>query len=151
MPTDDQRHIEVPVRVRYVECDPMNVAHHSVYPVWFEIARTDLLRRRGNDYKDLEAAGVFFVVARMSLRYHKPAKYDDELLIICSAQPSAGVKVESAERAPTLDDRRDRLSTLIDDYNAIGITSIAIIVAVVVSAGAVLNLLWKTAGLHHWF
>ncbi len=34
---------------------------------------------------------------------------------------------------------------------AIGITSIAIIVAVVVSAGAVLNLLWKTAGLHHWF
>lgn len=94
MPTDDQRHIEVPVRVRYVECDPMNVAHHSVYPIWFEIARTDLLRRRGNDYKDLEEAGVFFVVARMSLRYHKPAKYDDDLLIICNAQPSAGVKVE---------------------------------------------------------
>jgi len=34
---------------------------------------------------------------------------------------------------------------------AIGIASIAIIVAVVVSAGAVLNLLWKTAGMHHWF
>ena len=34
---------------------------------------------------------------------------------------------------------------------AIGITSIAIIVAVVVSAGAVLNLLWETAGMHHWF
>ncbi len=33
----------------------------------------------------------------------------------------------------------------------IGITSIAIIVAVVVSAGAVLNLLWETAGMHHWF
>lgn len=91
---DPDRTIEVPVRVRYVECDPMNVAHHSVYPIWFEIARTDLLRRRGNAYRDLEAAGVYFVVARMSLRYHKPAKYDDDLLIICTAKPSAGVKVE---------------------------------------------------------
>jgi acyl-CoA thioester hydrolase len=88
------RRIEVSVRVRYVECDPMGVAHHSVYPVWLEIARTDLLRRRGNAYRDLEAAGVMFVVARMSLRYHKPARYDDELTIICIANPSAGVKVE---------------------------------------------------------
>ncbi len=72
----------------------MNVAHHTAYPVWFEIARTDLLRRRGNAYRDLEAAGVMFVVARMSLRYHKPAKYDDDLKIICTANPSAGVKVE---------------------------------------------------------
>ena len=30
----------------------------------------------------------------MGLRYHKPAKYDDELRIICTASPSAGVKVE---------------------------------------------------------
>jgi len=88
------RHIEVPIRVRYTECDPMNVAHHSVYPVWFEIARTDLLRLRGNAYCALEKAGVMFVVARMSLRYHKPARYDDELTILCDAKPSAGVKVE---------------------------------------------------------
>ncbi len=93
---DRDRRIEVPIRVRYVECDPMNVAHHTTYPVWFEIARTDLLRRRGNAYRDLEAAGVMFVVARMSLRYHKPAKYDDDLIIICTASPSAGVKVEHA-------------------------------------------------------
>jgi acyl-CoA thioester hydrolase len=92
--TDDRRRIEVAVRVRYSECDPMNVAHHSVYPVWFEIARTDLLRRRGNAYRDLEAAGVMFVVARMSLRYHRPARYDDELTILCEAAASAGVKVE---------------------------------------------------------
>ncbi len=72
----------------------MNVAHHSAYPIWFEIARTDLLRRRGNAYSKLEAAGVYFVVARMSLRYHKPANYDDDIVIVCTAKPSAGVKVE---------------------------------------------------------
>jgi len=72
----------------------MNVAHHSVYPVWFEIARTDLLRDRGNAYSALEKAGVYFVVARMNLRYHKPAYYDDDLTVICTAKPSVGVKVE---------------------------------------------------------
>ena len=86
--------IDVEVRVRYTECDPMGVVHHSIYPVWMEIARTDLLRRRGQAYRDLEAAGVFFVVARMSLRYKRPARYDDILRIHCETLPCAGVKVE---------------------------------------------------------
>lgn len=84
----------IQVRVRYAECDPMNVAHHSVYPVWFEQARTELLREQGEAYRQLEAAGVFFVVARLNLRYRKPARYDDELSVRVVARPSAGVKVE---------------------------------------------------------
>lgn len=86
--------IDVEVRVRYCECDPMGVAHHSVYPVWLEIARTEMLRRRGQAYRDLEARGIFFVVARMSLRYRKPAVYDDVLRIHAETLPTAGVKVE---------------------------------------------------------
>lgn len=31
-------------RVRYNECDPMSVAHHTAYPVWFEMGRTEMLR-----------------------------------------------------------------------------------------------------------
>ncbi|MHC4946771.1 MAG: acyl-CoA thioesterase [Planctomycetota bacterium] len=49
----------IQIRVRYNECDPMNVAHHTAYPVWFEIGRTELLRRTGLTYRDLEADGVF--------------------------------------------------------------------------------------------
>ncbi|MFA9479441.1 acyl-CoA thioesterase [Phycisphaerales bacterium AB-hyl4] len=86
--------LSVPVRVRYVECDPMNVAHHSVYPVWFEMARTELLRQQGEVYREMEAGGVLFVVARMNVRYHRPAMYDDELTIHVKALPSAGVKIE---------------------------------------------------------
>jgi acyl-CoA thioester hydrolase len=85
---------EVEVRVRYHECDPMNVAHHAVYPVWLEIARTELLRQRGMAYRDCEAAGIFFVVARMSIKYQRPARYDDVLRVVVKARPSAGVKVE---------------------------------------------------------
>ena len=75
-------HAEVEVRVRYCECDPMNVAHHSVYPIWMEIARTELLRQCGAAYRDLEASGIFFVVARLSVRYQKSAHYDDVLRIV---------------------------------------------------------------------
>ncbi len=55
----------------------MGVAHHSVYPVWMEIARTELLRQVGIAYSDLEKQGILFVVARMSVRYRAPARYDD--------------------------------------------------------------------------
>ena len=88
----------IEVRVRYAECDPMNIVHHSVYPVWMELARTELLRAQGAAYRDLEAAGTFFVVARMSLRYRKPAKYDDLLTVEVQALPSAGVKIEHRYR-----------------------------------------------------
>lgn len=67
------------IRVRYSECDPMGVAHHTVYPIWFEMGRTELLRERGLAYRDLEAKGVFLAIIELEVKYHKPAKYDDEL------------------------------------------------------------------------
>ena len=85
--------ITIPVRVRYVECDPMRVAHHSSYVAWLEMSRTELLRARGFAYKDLEASGVLMVVARLSLKYRRPARYDDVLDVYCEARPTAGVKL----------------------------------------------------------
>ncbi|MEM9414137.1 MAG: thioesterase family protein [Planctomycetota bacterium] len=96
MPDTDPRPTQttVTIRVRYCECDPMQVAHHASYPVWMEIARTELMREQGACYRDCESAGVFFVVARMSIRYRKPAKYDDEIIVDVLCLPCAGVKVE---------------------------------------------------------
>ncbi|MEQ9453553.1 MAG: thioesterase family protein [Phycisphaeraceae bacterium] len=85
--------LTIDVRVRYNECDPQGVAHHASYPVWLEIARTDLLRAQGMAYKDLEAQGILFVVARMNLRYQRPARYDDVLSIDVTLEPSGGVKL----------------------------------------------------------
>lgn len=92
--TDRPDRVTVPLRVRYVECDPMNIAHHSVYPVWMEIGRTELLRAQGANYADCERNGVFFAVARLNIRYKKPARYDDELELDVVGLPCAGVKVE---------------------------------------------------------
>ena len=78
---DALRHTELKLRPRYAECDPMGVVHHSVYPVWFEMGRTEMLRGDGGSYRDLETAGVFLVVADLSIRFRRPARYDDDLLL----------------------------------------------------------------------
>lgn len=93
-PNDRPDRVVVPLRVRYAECDPMNIAHHSAYPVWMEIGRTELLRAQGATYRDCETQGIYFAVARLSIRYKKPARYDDELQMLVIGQPCAGVKVE---------------------------------------------------------
>jgi len=81
---------------RYSETDQAGVIHHSVYPVWFEMGRTELLRANGLAYKDLEEAGVFFVVAELRVKFRRPAKYDQklELKTTCSAVTCS--KVEHA-------------------------------------------------------
>jgi len=79
---------------RYVETDKAGVVHHSVYPVWFEMRRTELLRANGLAYKDLEAAGVFFVVAELNIKYRRPAMYDEELELETSCSAVTASKVE---------------------------------------------------------
>jgi len=79
---------------RYAETDQAGVVHHSVYPVWFEMGRTELLRANGLAYKDLEQAGVFFVVAELHIKYRQPARYDEKLLLQTSCSNVTASKVE---------------------------------------------------------
>jgi acyl-CoA thioester hydrolase len=72
---------ELEIRVRYAETDQMGVAHHASYLVWFEAARTELIRSRGRSYAQIEAAGWLLVVVEARCRYLHPARYDDVLTI----------------------------------------------------------------------
>ena len=65
---------EMRFRVRYAECDPMNVAHHASYAPWLEMGRTELLRQGKVSYAELEQAGVFLVVTKLELRYRRPTE-----------------------------------------------------------------------------
>ncbi len=84
----------VPIKVRYVECDPMGYLHHSHYLPFFEIGRTELLRQCGVAYKDLEAMGIFFVVAKVVINYKLPARYDDDLELITRISRQTAVRIE---------------------------------------------------------
>ena len=86
--------ISIEVRVHYPDCDPMGVVHHGVYPLWFEQARTELLRSTGVAYADLEAAGLFMVVIDLKVRYLKPARYDQLLQVTARCTRAKGVRIE---------------------------------------------------------
>ncbi|HXX38006.1 MAG TPA: thioesterase family protein [bacterium] len=72
---------ELEIRVRYAETDQMGVAHHASYLVWFEAARTELIRECGRSYADIEAGGWLLVVVEAHCRYRQPARYDEVLVI----------------------------------------------------------------------
>lgn len=84
----------IEIRVRYCECDPMNVAHHSAYPVWFEMGRTELLRAGGQTYRAMEEAGSHLAVVSLSVKYKRPARYDDLLTLVTTLVEVGHVKIE---------------------------------------------------------
>jgi len=86
----------ITIRVRYNECDPMGVAHHTAYPVWFEMGRTEVLRQSGSKvtYRDLEAQGILLAVVSLEVKYKLPAKYDDLLEMRTTVTNVGHVKIE---------------------------------------------------------
>lgn len=71
----------------------MGVAHHAVYLVWCEAARTDHLRALGVSYRDLEAQGVRLPVTEAHLRFRAPARYDDVIRIRCWVREASSRRV----------------------------------------------------------
>lgn len=88
-----QKHT-ITVVPRYAETDKGGVVHHSVYPIWFEMGRTELLRANGVAYTDLEEAGVFFVVAELRIKYRRAAMYDERLQLKTHCSAVTTCKVE---------------------------------------------------------
>ncbi len=69
------------LRVSYADTDKMGYAYYGNYARYFEIARVEALRHIGISYKELEDEGVMLPVLDFSIRYYKPAFYDDEISI----------------------------------------------------------------------
>ena len=82
------------IRVRYAETDRMGLLHHANYLVYFEQARTDLLRCEGKTYKDLEDAGYFLVITKVEVKYKSPAYYDDLLTVRTTVTRTSPVRLE---------------------------------------------------------
>ena len=84
----------ITIRPRYSETDQGGVVHHSVYPVWLEMGRTELLRANGLAYKDMERAGFYFVVVELSLKYRRPCRYDEDVRLTTTCSAMTAAKIE---------------------------------------------------------
>lgn len=71
------------LRIRYSETDRMGYAYYGNYAQYFEVARVECLRKLGLSYKEIEDSGIILPVRDFSIRYFKPAYYDDEITIEC--------------------------------------------------------------------
>lgn len=65
------------IEVRYAETDAMGIVHHSVYAVWFEQARTELLRTHGCPFAILEKEGYASPVLRLETDFLSPCHYGE--------------------------------------------------------------------------
>ena len=84
---------ETKIRVRYAEADRMGYVYYGNYAMYFETARTEMLRSLGFTYKGWEDSGLILPVREMSIRYHSPAYYDDLLTVrtIIREKPAARI------------------------------------------------------------
>jgi len=67
----------IQLRVRYHDCDPMGIVYHGHYAKLFEIGRTEAMRKHGFSYTILEKQGLAMPVVEMSIKYLRPARYDE--------------------------------------------------------------------------
>ncbi|MFC4075762.1 acyl-CoA thioesterase [Salinithrix halophila] len=80
-------------RVRYKETDQMGLVHHSNYPVWFEVGRTEMIRELGLSYGELERQGILLPVVDLHCRFIASARYDDEVKILTRVGEVRGPKL----------------------------------------------------------
>jgi acyl-CoA thioester hydrolase len=78
----DERVFSWPLRVYWEDTDAGGIVFYANYLKFFERSRTEWLRSLGIEQQRLrESTGGIFVVAETSIRYHRSARLDDELIV----------------------------------------------------------------------
>lgn len=78
---DGARHLYA-VRVYFEDTDLSGVVYHANYLRWFERARSDMLRLLGINQRAAQEAGEgAFAVTDLALKYLRPARLDDDVII----------------------------------------------------------------------
>ncbi len=98
---------ETSIATRYPDVDKMGIAHHAVYPLWYEIARMEIMAKIGFPYQDMDSLGINPAMVNLNIQYLAPAYYPDSLLIKTKVKSYAPKKLEleyelfrSGETAP---------------------------------------------------
>jgi acyl-CoA thioester hydrolase len=86
--------VETTYRVIYGDTDQMGVVYYANYLRFFEIGRNEYLRAKGMTYREIEARGLYLPVVSASLRYKRPARYDDLLTVRTRIISARGARVK---------------------------------------------------------
>lgn len=71
--------IQVPVQVRFADCDMAGHIHNAVYLHYFETGRIRFFVSQLKEKWDWKADGL--IVKKNSIVYHKPGRLEDQILV----------------------------------------------------------------------
>jgi len=75
------------LRVYFEDTDVAGIVYYANYLKYMERARSDMLRAAGIDQRAaLEGGQGVYVVAEAHIRYRRPARLDDELLVLSEVE-----------------------------------------------------------------
>ena len=89
-----------PLRVYWEDTDAGGIVFYANYLKFFERARTEWLRSLGVAQSALkERSGGMFVVSETAVRYLRPARLDDELLVTAQLEAAGRASLIIAQQA----------------------------------------------------
>ncbi|HEY8359276.1 MAG TPA: tol-pal system-associated acyl-CoA thioesterase [Ramlibacter sp.] len=89
-----------PLRVYWEDTDAGGIVFYANYLKFFERARTEWLRSLGVSQGALrESTGGIFVVSETSVRYLRPSRLDDELLVTAQLEAAGRASLIIAQTA----------------------------------------------------
>lgn len=88
-----------PIRVYWEDTDAGGIVFYANYLKFMERARTEWLRSLGIEQQKLrESSGGIFVVSETSLKYHRPARLDDQLLVTAQLRQAGSASLIIEQR-----------------------------------------------------
>ena len=86
-------------RVYFEDTDLSGIVYHANYLRYMERARSDMLRIAGNDQRAARDAGDgSWAVTDLTIKYRRPAKLDDDLLVVSTVEAVRGASVIISQR-----------------------------------------------------
>ncbi len=84
---------ETEIPVRYPDCDSMGIVHHSVYAVWYEMARMDVFEKCGFGYARSHELHVDPAMVNLDMSYGAPVTFPGTVTVKTKITLCAGKKL----------------------------------------------------------
>jgi acyl-CoA thioester hydrolase len=84
--------------VRYAECDPQGVVFNANYLAFLDTSMTELWRAAFGSYQAMLDRGIDMVVVETRLRFHTPARFDEELRLQIEISRLGNTSISSAHQ-----------------------------------------------------
>ena len=77
--SNDQLKSKVDLKIRFHECDPLQIVWHGNYFKYFEEAREEFCKKHGISYLDAKRNGFATPIVKTECEHKLPLKYGDEI------------------------------------------------------------------------